>query len=54
VQRPKGRAPSDSAKADPGLAKAGPAKDFEQIRIPEQILFACFQSGFEYPNHIYG
>ena len=29
-------------------------KGLEEIRVPEQILFACSQVDFDYPCHIYG
>jgi hypothetical protein len=33
---------------------AGAGKDFGQIRIPGQILFACPRLGFAYLLHYYG
>jgi hypothetical protein len=34
--------------------KAWAGKDFGQIRIPGQILFACLRLRFRYPDHYYG
>ena len=35
------------------MAKRGWGKNFDQIRIPDQILFACSCTGFCYPFHRY-